>query len=64
MHLIPPVPHRWHGVSWRGLPRYLWASHHEQRFREPCGCLIANVALYGHCCAPAPAREHFHIQID
>lgn len=50
MHLhAPPLPPRWHGVTWHGLPRYLFADWHARReHREPCGCLIENVALYGH----------------
>jgi hypothetical protein len=49
LHLTPPLPHRWRGVSWHGLWRYLrddWRARH--RHRQPCGCLIENVALYGH----------------
>lgn len=61
MHLHPlPLPHRWHGLTWHGLPHYLhanWVARH--RHVEPCGCLIENVALYGHrdrCPMTLPVR--------
>jgi hypothetical protein len=46
-NLVLWLPHHG-GVTWRGLCSFLVADHEARRHREDCGCLIANVELYGH----------------
>lgn len=41
------VPHT-NGVTWKGLLPYLVRNHEAKQHSEPCGCLIANVELFGH----------------
>jgi hypothetical protein len=55
-HLTHP-----HGLTWSGEIRYL--THHS-RF-EVCGCLIANVEVFGHrpgCRNTVAGHERFHVQ--